>query len=285
MKTFAQTIIDTAHGIKKSKLRHNFVGALSTGISSLANDIQNAMRFSLTHDVGDALAKMDKTPVDTLIKAYPYAKLPYPATWIEYQPRNNGCYHGWFFQEHDQGIRLKPSVSLNGLGHIPVNVADTDYLINEDGFHYLKEPSPKFLQHFGNASRDRACKTALSLLLLMNSRSSLLKMIENDQDFSRLNKSRLRMKRPIKISNHTITFDIARILSKNPNISDNDANLVMSAALVRGHFKVRKTGVFFWSPYVRNAHTEKDKQNVISQSLSNSRIIKKTGPSQLPRPR
>jgi hypothetical protein len=87
-------------------------------------------------------------------------------------------------------------------------------------------------------------------LLMLNSRNALTRQPE---DYSRLNKARARNNRPPLTPFIRTSLTLPKHLARNSNthtlsLSDRSATRLH---LVAGHYKVRKSGVFWWSPHPR----------------------------------
>jgi hypothetical protein len=67
-------------------------------------------------------------------------------------------------------------------------------------------------------------------------------------DLSRLNRRRAQQRRPKFFSYHLVSIP-GRY--KQRHIAGEASGIEVRAHFVRGHFKVRKTGIFFWSPFQR----------------------------------
>ena len=89
-------------------------------------------------------------------------------------------------------------------------------------------------------------------MLLLNSKSRVFKIGEEKRE-NQFSKSRLKNKfgRAAFVSLKPIELDISRI-AKKTGVSEERAQELAAESLVMGHFKVRKTGVFWWSPHIRN---------------------------------
>jgi hypothetical protein len=124
-------------------------------------------------------------------------------------------------------IRIEPT------GWTAENPADEQGLELDPGRNYL----------------ELAAGDILGLLLIINSPSKILLIEEPDN--ATLNAKRARRGRAPILDLRTIKFDIARFQrAANPGISLQTEGDV-AEHVVRGHFKTRQTGVFWWSPHVR----------------------------------
>jgi hypothetical protein len=84
-------------------------------------------------------------------------------------------------------------------------------------------------------------------MICLNSRNLMRR--EPEEDLSRLNKARRRLGRPplLSFSNVKISLSASAVRRVGVDVNTNS----LRAHLVRGHFKIRKSGVFWWSPFVR----------------------------------
>jgi hypothetical protein len=73
-------------------------------------------------------------------------------------------------------------------------------------------------------------------------------------DLSQLNRQRARQDKPLLFSYHLLSIP-QRYKQFHLSIAAADDPVRLRAHFVRGHFKVRKTGVFFWSAYQRGNPT------------------------------
>lgn len=313
MLTLAQRIFDTAHNMRinaqqvslnASRTAYGsfrqkgpdtsqsaFMAASVTqgivGIPTIAEVLSNSIKFSIDQAVADAIVKMDKTPLKTLLEMISYAKLPYPQTWIEFCLPEGDLNIGWLIEQEDDGIAVRYVQSYSHTNHTPVNAPYAHYLINSEGMHTHTNaqsmPPPAFSAQ--DQARDAKfnryiVKSTLSLLLLLNSRSKIIQVDPPDVNVDKRNQKNRRLGRAeiaTLDSLNKLRFDVARIVDKDPSLEPEEAAEKMAAALVRGHFKVRKTGVFFWSPYVRGASNEEEKAGVLSQGLDRENATTKTG--------
>lgn len=319
MPSLAQSIIDTARNMQskrgKEKVRDSFNNAynrhlqsaamysfasqiqdLYSGVPQLAKDLMGAMRYSIDKDVADAAAKMDKTSTKNLLDAFKFAKPPYPKTWIEF--RMHDMYVGWLISEKGDELQVSHTKSHQSTNHTPIiNYEANTHFINKDGFRYFNPDIERKIKareeltfqnprHTSTGHQEYICRIALTFMLLLNSRSPIFEITEPNKEESRRNNNIRRIHGlPAEPPMHNIRFDVARILRQRGDITSEEASKLMAASLVRGHFKVRQTGVFFWSPYVRNARDDEHRAAVQAADInSERRYAIKTGLSALPGP-
>lgn len=87
-----------------------------------------------------------------------------------------------------------------------------------------------------------------ALLIVMNTKN--LVEVSLPSDVQKLNRARARIGRAPAWSYRTVTIRVGSIARAIGGTSRGSAT-ELRAHLVRGHFKVRKSGVFWWSPQVR----------------------------------
>ncbi len=312
MGSLAQAIIDTAYNlsIKEEATKYRFaemflhavkdkvnrdqagdslmhaVGMLKD-VCLLAPDVKKAIRFTIDQNVADAIQKMNKTPEETILKALKFAEPPHNPTWIEFSLPGDSLRVGWLIKKQDDGMHIKYAQSFATTNHMPL-YEDGAYhtVVTPDGFRMVNQRlvslSPRRYEPEGPAGYvNRICVPALSALFLLNSRSKILKVEPPEDDFEKINRKRRKNGKEEKVSLNTIRFDIARVI--RGGMSATEAAREMAAALVRGHFKVRQTGVFFWSPFVRSARNEEHKQEVYKMELGQERReVTASGPTMLP---
>lgn len=100
---------------------------------------------------------------------------------------------------------------------------------------------------YGEAAR--LCQELVAILLLLNSRNAT--ETGPEPDLRAINRARTRKGDPPLLPLRPVILDITRRLRAARRAGISDAPSDIRAALVRGHFKVRKSGVFWWSPHIR----------------------------------
>lgn len=84
-------------------------------------------------------------------------------------------------------------------------------------------------------------------LICLNSKNLL--RADPPDDLTKLNKARRRMGRPELLSFSTVKLSLSQVMRRKELAAAGAGDV--RAHLVRGHFKLRKTGAFWWSPFVR----------------------------------
>ena len=106
---------------------------------------------------------------------------------------------------------------------------------------------------------------ALSALLLLNSRSQILQIDKGES----VRKDKSFNEKRVFLDTSEISFDLSRILRKHPDTDEDAAEKLMAEQLVRGHFKLRKKGVYWWSHHFRN------RDQSVSERVSTARQLKR----------
>jgi hypothetical protein len=88
---------------------------------------------------------------------------------------------------------------------------------------------------------------AQALLVCLNSRNLL--SVSPPEDLTKLNKARLKRGRPPLFSFSQVRLDLSKVAQRRNAAATGLGG--MRAHLVRGHFKIRQSGVFWWSPFIR----------------------------------
>jgi hypothetical protein len=87
----------------------------------------------------------------------------------------------------------------------------------------------------------------IAVLMLINTRNGVEHL---PTDLSRLNKARAKSRKPPKFEHSITHLKLSRGQRRIGDARGMDRE-AMRQHLVRGHFKIRKTGVYWWSPFVR----------------------------------
>jgi len=89
-----------------------------------------------------------------------------------------------------------------------------------------------------------------ALLSALNSKNLTAAVID-DRDLTKLNKHRTRSGKPLLRNFTVIKLNLSRAMQRKIEAAGGEA--AYRQHLVRGHYKVRKTGIFWWSPFNRGA--------------------------------
>jgi hypothetical protein len=88
---------------------------------------------------------------------------------------------------------------------------------------------------------------AEALLAVVNSRN-LVKISDDDQDLTKINRARVKRGKPPMLQFRKVTVSLSRGATAR-SAKSGDGSIPLH--VVRGHFKVRKSGIYWWSPFWR----------------------------------
>lgn len=100
------------------------------------------------------------------------------------------------------------------------------------------------------------CAAMNAFLLLLNAPNAL--EVEQGPNVDKLNRARAKHGRPALLSHRVTRLRVSAARMRDAKASGMTA-AQMRAHLVRGHFKVRQTGVFWWTSFVRGTHGTVDR--------------------------
>lgn len=89
------------------------------------------------------------------------------------------------------------------------------------------------------------------IIMLLTARNTPL-LVEEGEDLSRLNKKRSQSGKPPLVDARPVTWNLSReerCVGRTTAPFDGEARSAATAHIVRGHMKVRKSGVFWWSAH------------------------------------
>lgn len=90
---------------------------------------------------------------------------------------------------------------------------------------------------------------ATALLTLLNSKNCV--EYSKVKEFSKLNKIRTKRKQPQLLSHQVITLSLSKVQKNRMKLMGIHSKEDMNAHLVRGHFKLRKSGLYWWAGHIR----------------------------------
>lgn len=246
----------------------------ATSIESLSREIITVPRFTLDKKVADAVARMQTTPLETILAHFDKARPSFNKMWFELG--TPGSLQKGFLVTFNEKKGIELCCVLIKDPHKPTSVPTGFYnrkiLITYDS---VATPYSKFEN---GAWNERAlisspypdpyredAHIALCTFLLMNSRSKVIKAEPEVRA-----RDKLGYVEPVGL--RPVTFDLSRVLRNHPGISAQDAERILSEQMVRGHFKVRNTGVFFWSPHIRNMQAGSTPEEAWDRQLKRDRV-------------
>jgi len=95
---------------------------------------------------------------------------------------------------------------------------------------------------------------ALGLLTTLNSRNVI--QYGPSVSYEKLNKARAKQKKPPLLDHREIRLNLSKVQRNRLGEGGGGGSADLHAHLVRGHFKLRKTGLYWWSPFVRGSRGE-----------------------------
>lgn len=245
-----------------------------------AEELKGAMKLRPDSQVLASVKKMLKqNDQSVLIEALDFARPPYPKTWLEfrYQDMTVGIL-AKEIMDGDRFMGLQLHMIYDYDYKNPNSLAFTDMaggqIVAKKGVSTPNSDllAPAFSKYASilNVTRNITSKfrdsiygsslsevmtgdsnsrleimMSLSLLLLLNSRSKIVRIDDENRKRKKHGRDENAMRE--------ICFDTGRILEKSQaGMTEDDARNWQAESLVRGHFKIRKTGVFWWSPYIRS---------------------------------
>jgi hypothetical protein len=151
----------------------------------------------------------------------------------------------------------------DGLNPHPLKTRPISMVIRADGGHFYDWEGADQAEEYNEKIPDyvaAAGDIAVTTLLMLKSRNSLLTIAE--PEISPFQKRRMgeaiRSGKPINQPFHVIKFDLAREFRRNPDQTEEQARATVAEHIVMGHFKLRDSGLYWWSPHWRGG-TEEDK--------------------------
>lgn len=233
--------------------------------------ISGAARFVLDDNV-DVLVSRVKAALPQLLGAIEHARPPYPICWLESHsigPTGVRHQNGYLVEATGGGAlnirlasRVRPGAVMAGYtvpSDMEIIMANGVARISDTGLHYRRDPSPLppgVIDIDASATLAMAAGHTLVFFLLLNARNRVVQVTDGP-DFTRLNRSRAKSGKAPLLSSKIIKLDLSRpiVQALRRGTSTNPRDL--AAHVVRGHFKVRKSGVFWWSPFVRGGDKAK----------------------------
>jgi hypothetical protein len=221
--------------------------------------------FTNGRDLGEAYRR-DISTVGILIKAEDEAGLKW-RSHLGWRFRTGECSLstlGMTFDMHENPKRTKVSPEQFDDGKRTPTEVDALWDIESRGIPFLSDYHREFFAAHGLEHADRVKEmTNLGLgdwmgetvfwvtaVALMNSRNVAL--IEAGPDLSKIAKSRRKHGRhePLEYSVCKIS---PRIMARRASSGDGAGHANIRASFVIGHFKVRRSGIHWWSPHIRGS--------------------------------
>ena len=235
-------------------------------------ELPQAGRFRVNQDIMDAVDRMEAIPIDDLLKAMPYARLPFASTWIEWANPEGGGHIGYLIQSDDQpdSFRFRRYLSMRGIedaaGHAVV--ADLDWVkVSPYGYSTdvppVKYPAPLVTVTSAGARDTLADQTfaedvrttvsdVVGMVLIINSPSGVVE-IAPPADTAKEDARRKRDGRMPLPNLREIRLNIGRGKPEGRGTDGGDPEgRARAEHFVRGHFKLINSKMRWWSPHIRN---------------------------------
>lgn len=221
----------------------------------LIKDLRQAQRFKVQFDPADIVAEL-RGPEDARTQFLrQHLKLPYSLCWFEWEPVPGGGIEGclcsddndvilitYFYcdsvgdLEHLGGVRF--CSSLDDWGGIKVD--------DEYGDKSIQDMTPQEQTAFANLAIIVIQRTHW-VIALVNSKN----IVDRRQVTVKQPITRKRIKSKLPLYSHHIV-QIKPSISASFSHAKNSANSKqVRAHLVRGHFKIRKSGAYWWNSFAR----------------------------------
>jgi hypothetical protein len=230
-------------------------GPFASAAADAKRLIPTGGRFQVNEAVMAAVERMERNGFWQLLALLPKARLPFPTTWIEWPQPGGGGNIGYLCEALEgegfafrQYLNFKAMTEKTGFpfiatfGRIRVELSGWSAEDPVDARSAGAETGVSFLE--------RAAADILGLLLIIDSPSRVLQ-IADGADNARIDAKRARKGRPPLVNLRQIQFDVARFQQALPVGTLLKTQAEVGEHFVRGHFKQRETGLFWWSPHVR----------------------------------
>lgn len=261
--TLAQTIIDSTEILRSSK----FARMVHVGL-------KEAEKFVFDRDASSAAKQVADLGAESVIKSLPLCRLPHRITWIELDRHVIAPNE----LEEVKGVgfcMLEPDGATEGEFAITIFYEDDEGYFGTYPFSilvYPKRNGQTFLdmmdvrvnpfaveesnRMIGDVAKSEGmagagavmAKVALSALAVLNSRN--LVITEKAKPFGARAARRRGEREPMAYSTVRITLN-RRDMSAAA--ADGMTQEEMRQHVVRGHFKVRKSGIYWWRPFIRGS--------------------------------
>lgn len=238
--------------------------------SEIARYLPGAGRFSLDRYVTAVIDRFSGEPM-RFHAVLQWARLPHDVTWIEFDARANSgrvLRIGYLALTEEA-----PQFSIRAAAAMETcDIVTGAVLVQESGVLFRDE-RPGDREILASAAGH-----VLRFALLLNARNRIV-TIEAAEDLSRLNRARAKRGNPPLLGAQPVTIDVSR--EQRRYLRSGGAGFNRDAArahLVRGHFKLRATGVFWWSPFMRGGFADGADYGVTaSRPRAAEKIIRSAG--------
>lgn len=236
-------------------------------LGAVAQEIKRSVRLALDPSIGYRVRELNfdlSSLLGFVEKAVP---LPGDPTWLEWSPRLDPSIADYGPDAQAMtvdriGVLIRRSAA--GLHLIPASYSDCAMV-----YPCAVEAGPSGISVEVDLSVQNALRgiihslavpvaaEAIRVLAMLGARNSPFQTGEAE-DYERLNKTRTKNGKPPLLSARPVRWDLDRTLHRMSKGPAGERREQAVAAFVRGHPKVRKTGVYFWRPHVRRADLAAD---------------------------
>ena len=238
------------------RMKQNDLGPFRAGLADAQLLIPRAGRFQVDQAVMAAVGRMEQTPFKDFLILLDRAHLPFPIMWIEWlNPDGQGrigylCEQlltgGFAFRQFLSERTIQKNTGFSVICTIGRVLVEPAGWSAEDKADDAGARAETGKSHLELAACDMLC-----LLLMINSPSQILEIGEGD-DNAVVDAKRAQKGRPPLANWRPIRFNITRFQQAGfvDGVLPTNQRQV-AEHFVRGHFKIRKNGMFWWSPHVR----------------------------------
>lgn len=220
-------------------------GPFAQGIMQAQLMLPLAGRFVVNQNVMDAVDRIAQNSFEELLPLLSKATLPFPITWIEWSGPNGIGHLGYLCEQLANGgfafrqfgsVKTAeqkfgfPLVCMQGR----IRIETTGWTAESPGDQHGTGTRPNYLE--------AAARDILRLLLILNSPSKVL-VIEVPDNAAR-NALRARRGQAPVLDVRSIKFDIARFQEAARAEVCLQTEREIAEHVVKGHFKIRATGLF-----------------------------------------
>lgn len=134
----------------------------------------------------------------------------------------------------------------------------------KDIWNKLPKETQDYLWYLGEYDLAAEWRFCLGVLLAFNSKNIIEKTAK--EDLSKINKLRAKNGKSPLLDYSTVKMHLSKILRRRTGVTPHTPSASIYAPFVIGHFKHRRTGLFWWTPHFRNKDKEQREPKIRSVS-------------------
>jgi hypothetical protein len=236
-------------------------------LAAVAQEMKRAVRLALHPSVGHRVRELNFDPSTLLSYVEKAVPLPGNPTWLEWSPRLDPSITAYGPDAQALAvdrIGVLITSAAAGLRLVPASYSDRAKVYpcvveaGPGGIFVKVDPSEQgVLRGLIHGFAEPVAVEAIRVLAMLGARNSPLETGEAE-NYERLNRNRAKSGKPPLLSARPVRWDLDRTLRRMPRGPAAERREQAVASFVRGHPKVRKTGVYFWRPHVRRADLAAD---------------------------